>query len=95
MGDHFSKTELRPWPEWLPLAEAAQYARMSRDKLRLLVDAGKVVGYANPDFQRGPKNKSAGEWWVQRASIDAYHESLAGLGPVQAAILAHRRRVGL
>ncbi len=84
---------VRPWPEWLPLAEAADYARMSRDKLLQLVAAGKVVGYRNQEFRRGPKG--GGEWWINRASIDSYHDELAGAGPVGRAVLETRKRLGL
>lgn len=75
---------VRPWPEWLPLAEAAEYARMSPDKLKRLVAERKVLGYANPDFKRGPKG--GGEWWIKRASIDDYHDAMSGEKAIKTAL---------
>jgi hypothetical protein len=84
---------IRPWPEWLPLAEAAEYARMSSRRLKSLVACGRIIGYANPEDRRGPKGE--GVWWIKRSSIDAYHEELSGGAMLEAAFLATKERMGV
>lgn len=84
---------VRPWPEWLPLGEAAEYARMSPKRLKALLASGRIVGYANPEDRRGPKGEGA--WWVKRSSIDAYHDELSGCAMVETAFLASKEKMGL
>ena len=99
MGDTVSSkpqliaAELRPWPAWAPLREAAQYARMTPDKLLALVRQKEICGYPNPHFRRGPKGE--GEWWVNLPSVDEYHDRQSGRGAVMQAVLATRAKAGL
>lgn len=85
---------MRPWPRWLGLDEAAEYASMGRDRLKALAQAGDLVGFPDPEDRRGG-SKSAGRWIFDRESLDAYRLGQAGLGPLQSAVVAGRKRLGL
>ena len=85
---------MRPWPRWLGLDEAAEYASMGRDRLKALAQAGDLVGFPDPEDRRGGR-KSAGRWIFDRESLDAYRLGQAGLGPLRVAVLAGTEKWGL
>ena len=80
MGAIFSHTQINPWPEWLKLSAAVTYSGMSRKRLLHLVATEEINGYQDTEDRRGPKG--SGAWWIQRISIDQYHERQAGLDAV-------------
>lgn len=90
---------MRPWPRWLGLDEAAEYAGLGRDRLKALACERKVVGFPDPEDRRGGNRKtgkpSEGRWIFDRESLDAYRLEQAGLGPVKKAVLASQGRLGL
>jgi hypothetical protein len=50
---------------WMKLKEASAYARICKDRLPELVREGRIVGFKDPDNERG-------DWIFDRESIDAY-----------------------
>lgn len=90
---------MRPWPRWLGLDEAAEYAGLGRDRLKALALQRKVVGFPDPEDRRGGNRKtgqaSQGRWIFDRESLDAYRLEQAGLETVRQAVLASRERLGL
>jgi len=80
LGASFSDRSVRPWPKWVPLGEAVEYACMSRRRLLGLIRAGEIDAYQDPEDRRGPKG--GGRWWVYLPSIDAYHDRRSGRGVI-------------
>jgi hypothetical protein len=58
--------ELRPFnARWMKLRFAATYVGINKKKLKQLAEDGEIVGYPDPDNQRG-------DWVFDRNSLDEY-----------------------
>ena len=54
-------------PRWLTLREACQYARVSKNTLKKLIEEGHITA-----------KRLEGKWIIDRFSIDAFYASEAG-----------------
>lgn len=72
---HQSQTEIMPVaagvpPRWLKLTQATKWAAMGKSRLISLAESGAVVGFRDPESDRG-------DWIFDRYSIDEYRLSQA------------------
>lgn len=91
--NHVQAQAAAPWPRWLRLTEAVRYSGLGKDRLKSLARSGRIVGFPDPEDQRGRTGK--GVWVFDRESLDAFRLGQAGLEPVKRAVLEGRRRIGL
>jgi len=75
-------------PRWLPARQAAAYSALGLKRLKGLAQAGRVVGFQDPDSGRG-------DWIFDRLSLDAYREAQGGQDAVQEAVIDAAQRLGL
>lgn len=74
MGDFLSIQ-----PRWLSLKQAAVYASIGRQRLKVLAREGVVAGGPDPDDGRGG-------WIFDRKSLDNYREAQLGSDVVAAKV---------